>query len=144
MTPGLSLNMKISSSMSDGPNVQFLLVGRDTSLTLSITWAAVTIKIVGLVFVILKAGNNWFWTWDKFNNQLYLTGKMFLPSSSTRNSKPFFLKISMFSMSTFSLTAVRWSFWGLQTANKKQHKNRSLTSKKGNFLKTQRNMYDLI
>lgn len=37
MTPGLSLNMKISSSMSAGPNVQFLLVGRDTSLTLSIT-----------------------------------------------------------------------------------------------------------
>lgn len=27
MTPGLSLNMKISSSISAGPNVQFLLVG---------------------------------------------------------------------------------------------------------------------
>ena len=39
MTPGLSLSMKISSSMSAGPNVQFLLVGRDTSFTRSITWA---------------------------------------------------------------------------------------------------------
>ena len=39
MTPGLSLSMKISSSMSAGPNVQFLLVGSDTSLTRSITWA---------------------------------------------------------------------------------------------------------
>lgn len=42
MTPGLSLSMKISSSMSAGPNVQFLLVGRDTSLTLSMTWATAT------------------------------------------------------------------------------------------------------
>ena len=40
MTPGLSLSMKMSSSMSPGPNVQFLLVGRDTSFTRSITWAA--------------------------------------------------------------------------------------------------------
>lgn len=37
MTPGLSVSMKISSSISAGPNVQFLLVGRDTSFTLSIT-----------------------------------------------------------------------------------------------------------
>jgi len=39
MIPGLSLSMKMSSSMSLGPKVQFLLVGRDTSFTLSITWA---------------------------------------------------------------------------------------------------------
>lgn len=39
ITPGLSLSMKISSSMSLGPNVQFLLVGRDTSFTLCITCA---------------------------------------------------------------------------------------------------------
>lgn len=37
-----------------------------------------------------------------------------IPSSSIWNSKPFFLKMSMFSMRIFSLTAVRWSFWGLQ------------------------------
>lgn len=37
MTPGLSVSMKISSSMSAGPKVQFLLVGKETSLTLSIT-----------------------------------------------------------------------------------------------------------
>lgn len=34
ITPGQSLNMKISSSMSCGPKVQFLLVGNDTNLTL--------------------------------------------------------------------------------------------------------------
>lgn len=34
MTPGQSLNMKISSSMSCGPKVQFLLVGNDINLTL--------------------------------------------------------------------------------------------------------------
>lgn len=38
-----------------------------------------------------------------------------LPSSSTTNSKPFFRKMSMFSMRMLSLMAVRWSFWGLQT-----------------------------
>lgn len=39
MIPGLSLSMKMSSSMSLGPKVQFLLVGKDTNFTLSITWA---------------------------------------------------------------------------------------------------------
>lgn len=39
MTPGLSLSMKISSSMSWGPNVQFLLVGKEISLALSVTGA---------------------------------------------------------------------------------------------------------
>lgn len=55
MTPGLSLSMKMSSSMSAGPNVQFLLVGRDTSFTLSITWAAVTTdRKLRSAFVIIK------------------------------------------------------------------------------------------
>lgn len=39
MTPGLSLSMKMSSSMSPGPKVQFLLVGTETSFTLSMTGA---------------------------------------------------------------------------------------------------------
>lgn len=39
MTPELSLSMKISSSMSLGPKVQFLLVGTDISFTLSMTGA---------------------------------------------------------------------------------------------------------
>lgn len=39
MTPGQSLNMKISSSMSCGPKVQFLLVGNDINLTLWVTGA---------------------------------------------------------------------------------------------------------
>lgn len=39
MTPGLSLSMKSSSSMSWGPKVQFLLVGKEISLALSVTGA---------------------------------------------------------------------------------------------------------
>lgn len=39
MTPGQSLNMKISSSMSCGPKVQFLLVGKDINFTLWVTGA---------------------------------------------------------------------------------------------------------
>lgn len=39
MTPGQSLNMKINSSMSCGPKVQFLLVGKDINLTLRVTGA---------------------------------------------------------------------------------------------------------
>lgn len=46
---------------------------------------------------------------------LMLNSNNSIPSSSTWNSKPFFLKMSMLSMSVFSLTAVRWSFWGLRT-----------------------------
>lgn len=39
MTPGLSLSIKISSSISWGPKVQFLLVGKDINLALSVTGA---------------------------------------------------------------------------------------------------------
>jgi hypothetical protein len=39
MTPGLSLNIKISSSISWGPKVQFLLVGKEINLALSVTGA---------------------------------------------------------------------------------------------------------
>lgn len=39
MTPGLSLSIKISSSISWGPKVQFLLVGKEISLALSVTGA---------------------------------------------------------------------------------------------------------
>lgn len=39
ITPGLSLSIKISSSMSWGPKVQFLLVGKETNLALSVTGA---------------------------------------------------------------------------------------------------------
>ena len=39
MTPGLSLSMKSSSSMSWGPKVQFLLVGKEINLALSVTGA---------------------------------------------------------------------------------------------------------
>ena len=39
MTPGLSLSMNSSSSMSWGPKVQFLLVGKEISLALSVTGA---------------------------------------------------------------------------------------------------------
>lgn len=39
MTPGQSLSIKMSSSMSPGPKVQFLLVGKDISFTLSMTGA---------------------------------------------------------------------------------------------------------
>lgn len=39
MTPGLSLSIKISSSMSWGPKVQFLLVGKEINLALSVTGA---------------------------------------------------------------------------------------------------------
>ena len=39
MTPGLSLSMKISSSMSWGPKVQLLLVGKEINLALSVTGA---------------------------------------------------------------------------------------------------------
>lgn len=48
MTPGLSLSMKMSSSMSPGPNVQFLLVGTEISFTFSMTGAIkydITLKI---------------------------------------------------------------------------------------------------
>lgn len=48
MTPGLSLSMKMSSSMSPGPKVQVLLVGTDISFTLSMTGATkyeITLKI---------------------------------------------------------------------------------------------------
>lgn len=39
ITPGLSLSMKISSSTSWGPKVQFLLVGKEINLALSVTGA---------------------------------------------------------------------------------------------------------
>lgn len=39
MTPGLSLSIKISSSISWGPKVQFLLVGKEINLALSVTGA---------------------------------------------------------------------------------------------------------
>lgn len=39
MTPGLSLSMKISSSISWGPKVQFLLVGKEINLALLVTGA---------------------------------------------------------------------------------------------------------
>jgi len=39
ITPGLSLSIKISSSMSWGPKVQFLLVGKEINLALSVTGA---------------------------------------------------------------------------------------------------------
>lgn len=39
ITPGLSLSMKISSSMSWGPKVQFLLVGKEINLALSVMGA---------------------------------------------------------------------------------------------------------
>lgn len=39
ITPGLSLSIKISSSMSWGPKVQLLLVGKEINLALSVTGA---------------------------------------------------------------------------------------------------------
>lgn len=39
ITPGLSLSIKISSSMSWGPKVQFLLVGKEINLALLVTGA---------------------------------------------------------------------------------------------------------
>lgn len=65
----------------------------------------------------LQPGQKQMW---EYSNKKKKTNEIIrmLPSSSIWNSKPFFLKISMFSMRMFSLTAVSWSFWGLQIHKK--------------------------
>ena len=50
ITPGESLTMKINSSMSSTPNVQFLLMGSETSLTFFIAWTLWSISKLNLFF----------------------------------------------------------------------------------------------
>ena len=76
-------------SAPDGPNVQFLLTGWPINFT----------RLVG------GAEKEKFHQWSEWKNSRACS-KNNSPSSSMRNSNPFFLNISMLSMTTDSLTAV--------------------------------------
>lgn len=126
MTPGLSLSIKISSSISWGPKVQFLLVGKEINLALSVTGAKRK-KNRGKSIIGEKHFSSWLLEmkthtpkvrgkYKYFQVKLYSPTVLMvnLPSSSIMKSKPFFLNISRFSISTASLTAVKFRVWGLK------------------------------
>lgn len=128
MTPGQSLNMKISSSMSCGPKVQFLLVGNDINLTLWVTGAERFArnnekKTCALQEITSSRGKLMLWYINIMGlayMQRFISSSsgLNLPLSFMTKSKPFFLNISRFSISTVSFTAVRLRSWGLKETEK--------------------------